>query len=599
MPQSASATYNPNAEQPYQAYQAPEVAPPNPSPVAPSNPPFQFTGAPISKVGAIAGALDNIFRGYMQGKAQSEVKKAMQIKAKSDNLQASYEQDAKRLYSLAQAGVPKDDPEFKTAVQAVQGSWGALQDWIGSHVNTDDGSKKKSKSKSSQSAAGQPAAGQPQQDTTLQDLQSQDPKVKAAALFKLQQKFGPPVMAQVAQFYTPQAEAARKNASAQANLDSGDLAHQGVIQTARAKIDELNKKPQAQWTPEDWTSYNQAQQQIEPRKPGDEAKIQADEILRRHAGKPDAPFTEAEKETMRAAGWKIDANLKHQVTRLGEIIEFDEEGNPTVLRPSQPEYQTHGRGGSGGGAGKNSPEAVKAKLKEAFPDASDEEIENMARQKMFGKNIASEGNLASLASSKDPAKQQQFDSAILDNAVTNLRGLADYKEMPDFDDALANILGKDEEGQYHYRPYVAAARKDGGYSGNVSLMDTKDSKTPSLQKMERDLQRLILTAVTQAANKTIGQGDRAAALRRMAPIVGKAPSTAGSGPAASPQPQAAQPGAAASSPSPSGASAGGDKPKKRTIYQHGVAHSWVELTDDEAKQLANDSDFKAQGGTIK
>ena len=548
MPQNGNNTYNPNAEQPYQPYQAPEVAPPTPSPVAPSNPPFQFTGAPISKVGAIAGVLDNLFRGYMQGKAQSEVKKAMQIKSKSDNLQASYEQDAKRLYSLAQSGIPKDDPEFIKATQAVQGSWGALQDWVGSHVNSDDGSKKKSKSKSSQ-----PAAGQPQQDTTLQDLQSQDPKVKAAALFKLQQKFGPPVMAQITQFYTPQAEAARKNATAQANLDSGDIAHQSVVQAARAKIDELNKTPQAQWTPENWTAYNQAQQQIEPRKPGDEAKIQADEILRRHSGKPDAPFTDAEKETMRAAGWKIDANLKHQVTKTGEIIEFDDDGSPTILRPSQPEYENHGRGGSGGGAGKNSPEAVKAKLKEAFPDASDEEIENMARQKMFGKNIASEGNLASLASSKDPAKQQQFDSAILDNAVTNLRSLPDYKDMANFDDALANIVGKDDAGQYHYRPSVADPRDDGGYSGNIALKDGKDTKM-SLQKMERDLQRLIMTAVTQAANRTIGQGDRAAALRRMAPIVGRTQSTTGSGAGASPRSEAAQPGAAASSPSPSGGS---------------------------------------------
>jgi hypothetical protein len=52
---------------------------------------------------------------------------------------------------------------------------------------------------------------------------------------------------------------------------------------------------------------------------------------------------------------------------------------------------------------------------------------------------------------------------------------------------------------------------------------------------------------------------------------------------------------------PDPASQGGksDEPRERKIYQHGQLHGTIKLTDAEAKQLADDADFKAQGGTIK
>jgi len=585
----------------------PEPQPAMPSPIPTQMP--EINGA-VKKSGAIATVADGILRGFMQGRAFHQAKEVMQLKKKSDDLQNSYNQDAVRLYQLKQAGIPETSDEWKAAKSSVDGSWGALQDFYGQHIEQMEGTKKGKTKKGQQQRPPQAVLSDP----------TSTPYEKAQAWHQVAKAAGPPVYGQIAMLDTPEAKAQRaaRMASAQADLATAnnavaEAATRGVensnamtAQQALADVykfgPQIAKYPadQNSWTQDQKDTYEKYQAAKNVYDESQERRTGIPKLYKRADGSQAMLFPSQVREDDEPAAKPSASDLKRQDYDKavgegynGSFEAWTAEQTAAGHRAGAPPVR------GGGGAGKNSLEAVTARLKEAFPDASDEEIENMARQKKFGKNIASEGNLASLASSKDPAKQQQFDSAILDNAVTNLRGLADYKEMPDFDDALANILGKDEEGQYHYRPYVAAARKDGGYSGNVSLMDTKDSKTPSLQKMERDLQRLILTAVTQAANKTIGQGDRAAALRRMAPIVGKAPSTAGSGPAASPQPQAAQPGAAASSPSPSGASAGGDKPKKRTIYQHGVAHSWVELTDDEAKQLANDSDFKAQGGTIK
>ncbi len=78
--------------------------------------------------------LDNVLRGYMQGKAMGEAKKALQFKKKADDFNASYTADADRLWTVAQKQIAENgkvDPnsdEYKQALSAVQGSWGALQD---------------------------------------------------------------------------------------------------------------------------------------------------------------------------------------------------------------------------------------------------------------------------------------------------------------------------------------------------------------------------------------------------------------------------------------------------------------------------------------
>ncbi len=382
MPSNA---YNPTAEQPYQAYQPPPIAPPPPSPVAPANPPFQFTGAPNTKLGNIAGSLDNLFRGYMQGKAQRAANITQQFQAKSDNLRASYEQDAQRLFALSQAGTDPSSDEYKMAVSAVNGSWGALQDWREKIVNGPDGDKpKKSKKKTDQSAQ-QPPNPQQQLQQVMQDLQSPDPQVKAAAALKIQQKLGAPVMWQVKQFYTPEAIAARQtqqqaaqNSVTAAGQQGQQLTHTQAELDAQAKIDTLNKTPQSQWTPAMWEQYNQAQQQIEPRKPGDEAKVAADAIIRKQEADPKYQFTDQDKEVLRGAGYKIDGNLKHQVTKTGEIIEWDADGQPNIIRPSQPEYLPK-RAGAGGPADKTY-QKWDSYYKEHYPDMSADEREALVKQ---------------------------------------------------------------------------------------------------------------------------------------------------------------------------------------------------------------------------
>lgn len=241
MPSNA---YNPTAEQPYQAYQPPPIAPPPPSPVAPANPPFQFTGAPNTKLGNIAGSLDNLFRGYMQGKAQRAANITQQFQAKSDNLRASYEQDAQRLFALSQAGTDPSSDEYKMAVSAVNGSWGALRDWREKIVNGPDGDKpKKSKKKTDQSAQ-QPPNPQQQLQQVMQDLQSPDPQVKAAAALKIQQKLGAPVMWQVKQFYTPEAIAARQTQQQAAQNQQTESGIQSTTDNAIKEYQEIsNTRP--------------------------------------------------------------------------------------------------------------------------------------------------------------------------------------------------------------------------------------------------------------------------------------------------------------------------------------------------------------------
>lgn len=179
---------------------APQPAVPVPSPLPPA-PGFQFEGhGNISKGGAAAGMLDNIMRGYMTGKSMGEAKKALQLKKKSDDLNSSYTADAQRLWTVTQKQIAENgkiDPnsdEFKQAKSAVDGSWGALQDFRG-QILDDSGGKKK--------------GGKKQQDRTPAEVLS-DPKStpveKAQALHGVSQKLGAPIYGQV-QAYAAQAQA--------------------------------------------------------------------------------------------------------------------------------------------------------------------------------------------------------------------------------------------------------------------------------------------------------------------------------------------------------------------------------------------------------
>lgn len=204
--------YSPLNPQPYQPTQAPPTPEAKPSPLQDS-PGFQFQGhGNISHAGAIAGVFDNVLKGYVNGHAQGEAHKALLQKKKSDDLNQSYNQDAQRLYQMKVAGVDEKSPEYQAAKSAVDGSWGALQDYRGSLLEQHGGGKKKTKS----------STGQQGDTDVLAQLTSKDPVEKARAIFMMSQKLGPPVYGQIAALNTPQAQQAR--ATQQTGADTSQAA---------------------------------------------------------------------------------------------------------------------------------------------------------------------------------------------------------------------------------------------------------------------------------------------------------------------------------------------------------------------------------------
>jgi hypothetical protein len=179
-------------------------------------------------------------RGYMRGKQEYNAQQVMKNKAKTDNLRNSYNQDAALLYQMAQSGADPKSPEYQQAVSAVQGSWGALNDWIGQHVDQDDGKKKKSsKSKSGNQQQ------QPVQDP-LADLKSPDPNTRARALYQLQKKMGPPVLWQVKQLQSPEAKQTRANQATATKLEGVKGENELTVEEATRERDQILK---GEWHP--------------------------------------------------------------------------------------------------------------------------------------------------------------------------------------------------------------------------------------------------------------------------------------------------------------------------------------------------------------
>lgn len=180
--------------QPYQPVAGPEVTPPAPSPL-PTRPP-EVNGA-VKTSGAIATMADGILRGFMQGRAFGEARKVMRLKAQADNLQNSYNQDASLLYNMKAQGVDPNSAEYKRALSAVQGSWGALMTFYGQHIQPEETGKKKSRLKRVEGGI-------------ASAFESKDPMEVSRAWYQIAQKVGPPVLSQVAALDTPEAQAQRK-----------------------------------------------------------------------------------------------------------------------------------------------------------------------------------------------------------------------------------------------------------------------------------------------------------------------------------------------------------------------------------------------------
>lgn len=228
--------------QPYQPVAGPEVTPPAPSPL-PTRPP-EVNGA-VKTSGAIATMADGILRGFMQGRAFGEARKVMRLKAQADNLQNSYNQDASLLYNMKAQGVDPNNAEYKRALSAVQGSWGALMTFYGQHIQPEDTGKKKSRLKRVEGGI-------------ASAFESKDPMEVSRAWYQIAQKAGPPVLGQVAALDTPEAQAARKaRAESAQNAEAGEqvrgvVTQQQLSEAQQAlRYSQITGKPEKDWTPDE------------------------------------------------------------------------------------------------------------------------------------------------------------------------------------------------------------------------------------------------------------------------------------------------------------------------------------------------------------
>lgn len=525
--------YDPTASAPYTPVQTPEPTPAIPSPLPTQGP--QINGA-VKTSGAVATVADGILRGFMAGRSMAEAKKVMQLKSKSDSLQASYNQDAQQLYRMTQAGVDQNSPEYKQAQAAVQGSWGALMDFYGQHIEQDKG-KKKSGNRFKRAG-----------EDILSALHSPDPMEQSRAWYQVAQKAGPPVLSQIAMLNTPAAKAGRQaetnaasNAVTATGIQGQQLTHEQNVANAQATIDNLNKTPRDQWTPAMQQQYEAASQTLTPiqvLKPGEEAQRAADDIVRKMEEDPNYKLTDHDKQVFEAAGIHIDPKKQIHVTGRGEIIETDQDGKYTVLRGPQKEYMPRGGGGTGSSTQK-AWDKWQAYYKEHYPDMPEEERDALVERKVEGVSQHQQSEIQYSAI----AQPRKFDNAVLTAAISRLENLPEYRNLANFSDAVANLVGQDDQG-YAYNGHLAAPRSDGQYSGNVTKAQ--------LQKMDRDLQEQIRQVLNDPKNG-LSQSEKRAAMSRMRPLFGPAAQPKGSGnPPVPPPAPAAQPAAAASSQPPHG-----------------------------------------------
>jgi len=543
--------YDPSNPAPYQAPVMPEPVQAMPSPLPQQGP--EINGA-VKKSGAIATVADGILRGFMQGRAYHQAAQVMKLKKKSDDLQNSYNQDAVRLYQLTQAGVDPGSDSYKAAKSSVDGSWGALQDFYGQHIEQMNGEKK-----------GKGKKNQPQlpPQAVLTNPNS-TPYEKAQAWYQVAKQAGPPVYGQIAMLNTPEAQQRRKaqqqgtqNQVAGADLESAEISvkkavtdAQGTVYKLGGQASEYEKIPEANRTPaqkEVVDQYNSARRIM-------------DESQRRGTGaahlyqSPDSKSQEYYTPGNEPEGWqpaqkaptpteekRTDYDTAVKGGYKGSFEQWTAEETARGHRLGAPPKAGTGAGGGKGMEG--SYQKALAYYKEEYPDMPEDERESLAHRKVEGAGQQQAGVIAHNAVS-DP---KQFDNDVLTAAIDRLRGLPQYKTMPTLDDALANIVGQGDNGyQYHNRGQVGKPDSHGKYSGGV----TEDQ----LKNLERDLQTQIRAVVSGPKETALTPESRRAAASRMAPLFGPAaPTGSGTAPvspqaAATPAPPASSPGGAGALP---------------------------------------------------
>ncbi len=261
-------TYDPTSANPYQAPELPQQQPmpgTEPMPAKPSpfggQPGYQFNGGPISSGGAIAGIADNVLRGIVNGHAQAEQWKALKLKKKSDDLNASYQADTQRLNEIAYrqyrstGRVDTSSPEYQQAVSASNGSWSALQDFRGQLLEQQGGGKKKGKGKPQRSP--QEVAADP----------NADPLEVAQTAYMVAQKIGDPAVLRVQSYNTPQAYRYWQQQQQQSQYQDlhaqNELSHEQALATYN-KYAGMSKEQIEKLPPEQQTAFENSKQVLWP-----------------------------------------------------------------------------------------------------------------------------------------------------------------------------------------------------------------------------------------------------------------------------------------------------------------------------------------------
>ena len=229
---SYGTSYDPSNPQPYQD-QGSIPGTSQPVSAASGLPPeqeIQHLGA-TSPMGAGAFVADKLFRGYLQGRAVADIRKAVQLQKTTQGLNSLYHNAAENLYNLAQAGVDPNSDQFKEAQNQAQSAWQAQVDFLGQHVQAMKTNKQ--------------GKQVPDQGNLLQRIfKPNDPSEVAPALYEAMQKTGPPVMHQIAPFLTPQYQAKVQQKAAIGGTSAATAQtvaqNQQTMAANKAEFDQLN-----------------------------------------------------------------------------------------------------------------------------------------------------------------------------------------------------------------------------------------------------------------------------------------------------------------------------------------------------------------------
>ena len=574
-----AAQQNPGKFQPYDPstpYQAPVL--PDPQPAAPSPLPTQMPQAngAVKKSGAIATIADGMLRGFMQGRAYGQAKQAMTLKKKTDDLQNSYNQDAVRLYQLTQAGVSETSDEYKAAKSSVDGSWGALMDFYGGHIEQMTGNKK--------------GRGKKDQDQRPPQAVLTDPKStpfeKSQAWYQVSKQAGPPVYGQIAMINTPEAQAQRKARAMAVNSEISALEHRAAVDAAQATMDGLNKaKPQSEWNSEDRDKYNNAQRIVEesqisrtgtPRRykraDGTEAMLFPSQV--REDDEPVFRPTATDQK-------RDDYDKAKKDGYKGNFERWTAEEEAKGRREGAPPVKKSG-GSGGGGAAPGEPEFSNTRagktsqmayrdLKKRYSNLSSDDLKELADKAASSPKEAQD--MAARASSylSSDEKAEEYESGVLRAAMNSVVGSHkdvknDDDEPFDIGDALTIIVGKNGQYYQYGSPQYATQKPDGGkYKvGKVKVGQAQ------MEGIEDSLQSAIKDVMGSKTKGFALPGTLAEEIRngRFRPFLGKddVPSPvnvreqSGATPPASPQA-----GAPSTAPPSSGAPTGGKKESKGTV----------------------------------